>query len=95
MIRVKQHVPNFVDVDECEYYQGEDTQSLLSDPRLLQRTKDHPVFCKTDNSYWSFEQGREIHQELLMAESTDGRKWFVLGYVIEGTMDLPQARMVG
>ena len=91
MIKFKQHVPNFVDIDDDQKERAEfnSQEELLAHPWIDDWTK-HEGFLRFSLSPQG--RGYETH---LMAEFDEGKKWWVLGYLstTEG-LDLPRWKPV-
>jgi hypothetical protein len=77
MSKFRQHVPNFVDIDEDQKEAGEfhSQEELLAHPWIASWAQEKGFF-----RYSLSPQGRgyETH---LMAEFDEGKKWWVLGYL--------------
>lgn len=84
MIKIRRHVPNFVQVDDD--FQWEYEVRSMDDLRALPWVKewtDDPFFYRLS-----------LSDEHLMAETYQGAKWWVLGSLISGreSLNLPEWR---
>ena len=80
MNKFKQHIPNFVDVDECsDWIEFETTQDLLK-LEIVQRYGK-----RKDFSHFA------LSNSCLMEISDEGFHWWVVGYIADPSMvNLPQ-----
>lgn len=88
MIRIVEHIPNYADGLTPRRAEGDTTADVLAAPWVAKWT--HPLINGSRVFHRFSVSAEDGETPLLMVEFDQGRWWWVVARVTEGTLDLPR-----